>query len=353
MNNISKEEKRLDKRTSVKSIKNRKRAIHFIITFFLIVYTLITISPFYLLFVRSFVATKDSTELHLWIPKPEEFNMNYKYGSMATYYNMDLDEFKEEMDITGYVNPNLTMVQISEKYDIPEDKIISYLKPLVNYNGIFTIWKAGFLRSFKNTMIIVFGTLVAGGLFTIMSASVLARFRKKWHLRLYNLYIFSMIIPGAVLMLPRYIIITKYLGLYDSYLALILLGAQGGAIPIMLFTSYIATIPHELWESVAVDGGSRLQYFWHILLPNMKTPMAAYLAITLPGVWNNMIAGVLYLSKDKQPITSLISTLNGTYTTNYQAMYSGLLLSIIPILLVYFFFQKLFVSSAMLGAVKG
>lgn len=353
MNKIINDKKKLDRKTSIKSIKNKKNALRFGITLFLVIYTIITLVPFYFLFVRSFVATKDSTELHIWIPEPEEFNMNYKYGSMATYYNMDLDEFKEEMGITGYVNPNLTMTQIAEKYSVPEEMIIAYLKPLVNYNGIITIWKAGFLRAFLNTMIIVIGTLTIGGLLTIMTSSVLARFRKKWHLRLYNLYIFSMIIPGAVLMLPRYVIMTKYLGLYDSYFALILLGAQGGAIPIMLFTSYIATIPHELWESVSVDGGSRLQYFWHILLPNMKTPMAAYLAITLPGVWNNMIYGVLYLKKEHQPITSLISTLNGTYTTNFQAMYSGLLLSIIPILLVYFFFQELFVSSAMLGAVKG
>ncbi len=336
----------------IKRRRNQK-IFRVIVTTMLIVYTIVTIIPFYFLFVRSFVPTKDSTELHMWIPPAEEFNMNYKFGNMATYYNLDMAEFKEIMGIEGYVNPNLTLKQMAEKYDVPEGKIEEYLKPLVRFNGIITIWNEGFLRAVLNTMIIVVGTLSFGGMFTIMTSSVLARFKKKWHQNLYNLYIFSMIIPGAVTMLPCYVIMTKYLHLYNSYWALILLGAQGGAVPVMLFTSYISTIPEELWESVAIDGGSRITYFWRILLPNMKTPFAAYLAIVLPGVWNNMLNGLLYLKPAKQPITALISSLSGTYTTNFQAMYSGLFLSVIPMLIVYLAFQNLFVKSSMLGAVKG
>jgi len=331
----------------------KRKALRVIITILLIVYTLATITPFYFLFVRAFVATKDSTELHLWIPEAEEFNMNYKYGNMATYYNLDLEEFKQEMGLTGYINPNLTLEKISEKYDIPQQKIENYLKNFIRYNGFITIWNAGFLKAFFNTMLITVGTLVLGSVLTIMTGSVLAKFRKKWHQRLYNLYIFSMIIPGAVILLPQYTIITKYLGLYDNPLALILLGAQGGAIPIMIFTNAIASIPDELWESVSIDGGTRFTYFWHILLPNMKTPFASYVAIILPNVWNNVLNGMLYLKQDHQPITALISSLNGTYTTNYQAMYSGLLISIVPLLIIYLVFQNLFVQSSMSGAIKG
>lgn len=331
----------------------KKKLINGIVTVLLIIYALVTITPFYFLFVRSFVPTKDSTKLYLWLPPEEEFNMEFQYGNMAVYYNLDLEEFKNEMGLKGYINPNLSMKRISEKYDVPAEKIIAYLQPLVRYNGILTILKNGFVRSFFNTLIIVLGTLSVGGMLTIMTGSVLAKFRKKWHQNLYNLYIFSMIIPGAVTMLPCYMIMTKYLGLYDNFLALILLGAQGGAIPIMIFTSYIATIPDELQESVEMDGGTRLTYFWHILLPNMKTPFASYLAILLPNIWNNMLSGILYLKPEHQPITALISSLNGTYTTNYQAQFSGLFLSILPILIVYLAFQNLFVKSTMLGAVKG
>lgn len=342
-----------DEKSDRKKAVIKRRALRVFITTILIIYTIATITPFYFLFVRSFVGTKDSTQLHLWIPKAEEFNMNYKYGNMATYYNLDLEAFKAEMGLEGYINPNLSLEKIAEKYDIPEEKIADYLRNFIRYNGFITIWNAGFLRSFFNTMIITIGTLGIGSLFTIMTSSVLAKFRKKWHQNIYNLYIFSMIIPGAVILLPQYTIITRYLGLYDSFFSLILLGAQGGAIPIMIFTAAIAAIPNELRESVEIDGGSRLTYFYRIILPNMKTPFASYVAIILPNVWNNVLNGILYLKQAHQPITALISSLNGTYTTNYQAMYSGLLISIVPLLIIYLVFQNLFVESSMMGAVKG
>lgn len=336
----------------MKSSKTKKKIIRVCITLFLIIYVVITLIPFYFLFVRSFVSTKDSTELHLWIPPEEEVSLNYKYGNMSTYFNLDLQKFKEEMGLKGYINPNMTMEQIAEKYDIEPQKIKDYLRPLIRYNGFYTILQNGFLRSVLNTVIITGGTLMLGGMLTIMTGSVLAGFEKKWHRRVYSLYIASMIIPSTVTMLPCYMIVRK-LGLYDHYMALILMGAQGGAVPVMIFTSYIATIPKELRESVEIDGGNRMTYFLHILLPNMGTPFASYVAITLPNVWNNMLNGVLYLSPQKQPVTALISSLSGTYATNYQAMYSGLLMSIIPLLIVYLLFQNLFVQSAMLGAVKG
>lgn len=337
---------------AMKSNKTKKRLLRVLIITFLTVYVLITLIPFYFLLIRSFVPTKDSTSLHLWIPPAEEVNLNYKYGNLSTYYNLDLAKFKEEMGLSGYINPNLTMAKIAEKYEIDPQKIKDYLQPMLRFNGFYTIIQNGFFRSVGNTLIITGGTLALGGMLTIMTASVLAKFRKPWHRRLYNLYISSMIIPATVTMLPCYMIM-RTIGLYDNHLALILLGAQGGAVPVMIFTAFIATIPNELYESVEIDGGNRLTYFWHILLPNMGTPFASYVAITLPNVWNNMLNGVLYLSPEKQPVTALINSLSGTYATNYQAMYSGLFMSMLPLLVVYLVFQDLFVRSAMLGAVKG
>lgn len=332
--------------------KHKIKKSRIIITVVLILYTVITLIPFYFLFVRSFVATKDSTTLHLWIPPAEEVNMNYKLGNLATYYNLNMDEFKEKFGLSGYINPNTTMEKLVEKYNIDPQAIKDYLQPLIRFNGFYTIMNNGFLRSVGNTLIIVGGTLVLGGFLSIMTGSVLARFRKPWHRRVYNTYLLSMIIPSTVTMLPCFLIV-RNLGLYNHHLALILMGAQGGAIPIMIFTSFIATIPAELYESVQMDGGTRLTYFWHILLPNMATPLATYVAITLPNVWNNMLNGVLYLSPEKQPVTALINSLSGTYATNYQAMFSGLFMSVLPLLIVYLCFQDLFVKSSMAGAVKG
>jgi ABC-type glycerol-3-phosphate transport system permease component len=331
----------------------QKKSSKVIITIFLSLYVLITIMPFYFLFVRAFVPTKDATTLYMWLPKPEEVKQEARFGGIATYYNLKIDKFQADFGIKGYVNPQLSLGALAKKYNIPWDKIESYFAPFLRYNGFITAWQNGILKAFFSTLLVAVGSIAFGALLTIMTASVIARFKKRWHTFIYNLFLMSMIIPTAVTMLPNYLVMTKYLGLYDNYLALIILNIQGGAIPIMIFTSYISTIPDSLWESVRVDGGSRLAYFTRILLPNCKTPFASYVAILLPMIWNNLLASVLYLKPEHFTITALINNLQGTYTTNFQAVFSGLLISMIPILLVYLVFQNLFVKSAMLGAVKG
>lgn len=324
------------------------------ITIFLCVYVIITIIPFYFLFVRSFVPTKDTMTLHLWIPKAEEVSMKAQVGNIATYYNLDLVDFYGKMGVkASYVDPNLSLADLADKYNVPVQKIKDYIQPFVQFNGIFTAFQSGIVRSFFSTLLVAVCSIALGALLSIMTSSVIARFRKRWHTAVYNLFLLSMIIPAAITMLPNYLIITKYLHLYDNYLSLILLNIQGGAIPIMIFTTYISAIPESLRESVKVDGGSRLTYFIRILLPNCKTPIATYIAIMLPSIWNNLMGSILYLKPDHQTITALINNLQGTYSTNSQAIFSGLLLSMIPILLVYLVFQNLFVKSAMLGAVKG
>jgi ABC-type glycerol-3-phosphate transport system permease component len=275
------------------------------------------------------------------------------FGNMAVYFNLNITDFKQKMGLKGYIDPNLTMKEMAIEYGILEEKIINYLQPFIRYNGYYASFKNGFLNALLASLFVTGSIIPLGGFLSAMTGSVLARFRKKWHLNIYNVYMLSMIIPGSVIMLPTFLIMTKYLRLYDNYLALIFLGIQGGAIPIMIFTSYISSIPEELKESVLIDGGSHIRYFFSILLPNCTTPFAAYVAIMLPTNWNNMLNGILYLKQEHMTLPALVNTMNGTYTTNLQAIYAGLFISMVPLLIVFIIFQSLFVKSTMLGAVKG
>lgn len=326
-----------------------------IISFFIIGYIFITLLPFYFLFVRSFVSTQDSTELHFSIPKPKELKMSMKYGIMLSYFSIDPDDFKNQMGIDSYIDSNLTLEEISKDYKIPEAKILIYLRPYYVFSGWFAILKNEiFLHSIWGTLFVSAATISIGGFFGICTGYVLAGFRKKWHMYVYNYYLLQMIIPGVIVMIPIYIIITQYLHLVNSYWALILPGIQGGAVSTMIFTAYTSTIPYEIWESVAIDGGSRFKYFFSVLLPLVKTPFATFAAITLPWIWNDLLGGLLYLKPEKQTLIPLINTFTGgKFTTNFQALYAGLFISVLPLLVVYLFLQKLFIRSVMAGALKG
>jgi ABC-type glycerol-3-phosphate transport system permease component len=143
------------------------------------------------------------------------------------------------------------------------------------------------------------------------------------------------------------------LGMQDSYLPIILLHAKGGALSTMVFTSYIATIPRELRESVYMDGGKHYHYFFHVILPLMGTPFAVFASIAMPWFWNDLLHGLLFLRPENYTLPAFVAAIGGSQGRNFEAVYSGVLLSLVPILVVYLVFQKMFIRSAMAGAVKG
>jgi len=323
-------------------------------TLFLVVYAVVTLIPFYFLFIRSFVPTKASTQLHLWIPKPEEISMDSQLGNLATFYKIDLTGFKREMGIQGYINSSLTLREIAQDFNVPEDKMKAYFQNYITYNGIYAIFSGGnFISHVAGTVFIALASIIFGGFLGLATGSVLAGLRKRWHTWVYYLYLLQIAIAPIMIILPTYLIMTRVLNLYDSYLALILLYVKGGALSTMVFTTYAATIPVDLRESVEIDGGNLPTYFFRVLLPLAKTPFAVYASISLPVIWNDLLNGFLFLSPDKFTVIPLVNAFTGTFATNLQATYSGLLFATVPLLVVYLVFQRLFVRSALAGAVKG
>lgn len=336
------------------SSTKRLSASRIVITVFLIFYTVLTIFPFYILFVRTFVPTANSTELHLWIPEVDKFNLDSRLGNILVFLNMDTKAFKERFGIKGYLSPNLSFNQLADQYDIDKEDLRTYMQPILQYNGWFTILTGNkFIKSLFATIYTTAGMVVVGGFLGVATGSILAGFRKRWHLVAYNLYMLQMIIPPVMVMIPQFLIV-RNLHLFNTYFGLILFHVKGGALPAMIFTSYIAQIPKDLKESVEIDGGSFTQYFFNILLPLCKVPFATFAAILSPWFWNDLLYPLLFLKQDKYTLVPWINTfIGGEFATNYQVIYTGLFLTILPIVIVYFLFQKFFVKAALSGALKG
>jgi ABC-type glycerol-3-phosphate transport system permease component len=330
-----------------------KTRLNIAIGIFLVIYTVLTLFPFYTMFIRSFITTNDSTSFHLWIPKPKEFNMNAQFGSMSIYYNLQTDDFKNDMGINDYVDPNMTFNEIADEYNISKDKIIKYMAPYYTFNGWITILLGKqFRTSLFGTLFVTVMSIFLGGLLGMATGYVLAGFRKKWHFMVYNLYMLQMVIPPIMLMVPQFII-NRELHLTNSYIGLILFNLRGGAIPTMIFTAFISSIPKELRESIEIDGGGAYRYFSSIVFPLCKVPFATFLTIQLPLFWNDLLYPLLFLKPEKHTLTPWINHLMGQYATNFQTIYAGLLVSVLPVLIVYLVFQKMFVRAAMSGAIKG
>ena len=101
------------------SLSRQKRTFRTVAYVFMITYALLTLFPFYILFVRTFVSTKDSIDLHLWIPRGEELSMDAEIGNLAVNYNVDIKKLKTDLGIKGYLNPRDSLKVIAEKNNVP------------------------------------------------------------------------------------------------------------------------------------------------------------------------------------------------------------------------------------------
>jgi raffinose/stachyose/melibiose transport system permease protein len=199
----------------------------------------------------------------------------------------------------------------------------------------------------------------------LLTGYALAGLRRRDQMVVYNIYLLQMVIPTVLIIIPQFILIQRLIGLvpgsaqpgavrYAAQLsALVLIFIKGGALSTMVFTTGINQIPAEMEESAQLDGASRMQFFWKVLLPLMKVPIATVSVIMLPVFWNAFFEPYVYLDAANATVLPLIASYGGTFSTNFQIIFTGVFVSVLPLLLVYLLLRKLFIRSVMAGAIKG
>ncbi len=351
------------------SVSGRRRILRVAILAFFFVYVILTLMPFYFLFVRTFVATADSTDMWWWLPPEEEVNMNAEIGNLSIFLNLDIAEIKAEWGIplTEYVEPRWDLNRISEEYDIPLETIRATLTPFGRFNGWIVLLGggSGFWSSIGRTAIVTALGVIGINVLGIMTGSALAGLRFRYQRWIYAIFLVSVVIPPFLLLLPQFLMVNLIQGVIPgsqesglvrevSQLAvLVFLYIQGGALSTMIFTSAIGAIPREMEESAEIDGASRWEYIRHILLPLMKVPIAGLTVIVLPFFWNDFLAPFVYLDPTNTTLQPLIQSFVGQYTTNFRIVFTGVFVSILPLVFIYIIFRKWFVAGVMEGAVKG
>ncbi|MBZ0099609.1 MAG: hypothetical protein K8F30_11020 [Taibaiella sp.] len=108
----------------------RKRMLRLFALAVMLIYTIVTLFPFYALFIRSFVGTKDSAELHLWIPEADPVNMDMQVGNLAVFYDLDLNVLKKAVGIpeSEFIMSRTSLRQMAQQYDVPEEEIENFFE---------------------------------------------------------------------------------------------------------------------------------------------------------------------------------------------------------------------------------
>jgi ABC-type glycerol-3-phosphate transport system permease component len=242
--------------------------------------------------------------------------------------------FKLPQDIFGYP-PRI----------FPENPILS--------NYIYIFQEKNLLGVLKNTFVIALASTFLSLFFTSLGGYGFAKFEFPGKKILFAILLATMIIPGAVMMVPSFVIMRK-LGWVDTFLPLIIPGAAN-AFGIFFFRQYIASINDELMDAARIDGATEFGIFWRIILPIIAPGLTSLGLIFFMGSWNNYLGPLIYLkSPANQTITLAINALSGgAGLTAWGEQMAMSVISLLPLLIIFLIFQRQFVEGITAGAVKG
>ncbi len=227
-----------------------------------------------------------------------------------------------------------------------------------NYINLFTVIPYG--RYFLNTTYITVISVIGGALVSSLVAFGFARLRFPGRSVLFIVMLSTMMIPFPVIMIPTFSLF-KSLGWIDTFKPLIIptviTGAPGGAFYIFLLRQFFMSIPRELDEAARIDGCSYLGLYWKIMLPLAKPGLLAVGLYLFMAKWNNLMGPLIYLNSEHKRTLSLGLALL-TKQPEEPVLYLNLLmggafLSMIPVLVIFFFLQRYFIQGTVVSGVKG
>jgi ABC-type glycerol-3-phosphate transport system permease component len=253
------------------------------------------------------------------------------------------------------IGPFLWMVSTSFK--LPTDQFTRTLIPptftLQNFRDLFSV-DINFLQLFLNSTFISL-LIMAGQLVTCsMAAFCFAVLNFKYRNFLFTMLLITLMIPAQVTLIPNFIVF-KWLGLIGSSVPLWLPAWWGGAFGTFLLRQYFLTIPRDLVEAARIDGASLLEIWWKIYMPLAKPALAALAIFTFKDAWNDLIHPLVYMPA--VPNTTLTVGLaffqqQVNQSGKFTILMAGALISILPLVLVFFLAQKQFIEGIALSGVK-
>lgn len=220
-------------------------------------------------------------------------------------------------------------------------------------NFVVAFQKANMLRGFLNTGIALIFVLLFSILISSMLAYVLDRFRFPGSGIIHNLFMFASLIPGIATQVTVYQIMYS-LGLINHLYGYIIVLCGTDIISIYIFLQFFENLPKALDESAILDGCTYFGVFFKILLPLLKPAIVTSCLLKGVSVYNEYYMSNLYLqSSDLKTISVALYTFTGPYGNQYNYICAGVIITIIPILLLFLFFQRQVYSGMAAGAVKG
>lgn len=215
-----------------------------------------------------------------------------------------------------------------------------------------SITKGRLMTYMKNDLIISMLKVPLGIFVEALAAFALTRLNIKHKTGLFIFFLIGMMLPMQTALVPINVIYSK-LGLINTYFGLFYVYVGFGiSYGILILRGFFRGIPKDIDEAAHIDGCTKWRLFWNIILPIAKPAVATLVITDFLATWNEyLLASVIINDNTKKTVPVGIMTFVGEHGTDYGYLCAGVLLSVIPVMMIYLMFQRYFVEG-MAGAVK-
>ncbi|MBP1309699.1 multiple sugar transport system permease protein [Paenibacillus sp. 1182] len=206
------------------------------------------------------------------------------------------------------------------------------------------------LNSLTIVVISTIGAVLSSSLIAFGFARLKFKGRNLW----FALMMVTLMLPGDVVLVPQYIIFTK-LGWINTILPLVVPSFFGMPFFIFLMVQFIRTIPAELDEAATIDGCGKFRLYFRIILPLLKSSLATAAIFSFYWKWEDLLGPVLYLNSPEKYTVSIALKmfLDSESASNWGGMFAMSILSLLPVIAVFFAFQKQIVEGMSTSGLKG
>jgi raffinose/stachyose/melibiose transport system permease protein len=215
-------------------------------------------------------------------------------------------------------------------------------------------WKFGIAKYILNSVIVTVIAVLINIAISMMAAFALARYQFRGRNLLLYFILGGLMLAPEVSLIPLFRILTT-LKIYDTYLAMILPNvAFGLPFTTFLIRSYMLGLPRDYEEAAVIDGASPLGVFWHVIVPLCRPILASAMLLDAMRVWNEFMFALTFIVSDNLKTMPLgLMSFAGALREQWTVVMAGIIISAIPMIVLYLLTQKQFIRGLAAGGIKG
>ncbi|WP_243226871.1 carbohydrate ABC transporter permease [Microbacterium sp. CIAB417] len=224
----------------------------------------------------------------------------------------------------------------------------------LDFSAIISFWTGiDFTQKLLNSVLISGSVAIIAALISLLSAYAIGIGRIRGRVWVLAVFMLAFTIPQEALVYPLFIL-SRDTGLYDTKLGIIIiLSVLQSAFGTYMLSSVLGSFPPEVLEAARIDGASRRQVLWHIVLPLTRPTLAVLVTFFFIWTWNDFFLPLVLLpSSANQTVSVALGALSGQYTSDPTALAAASLAGILPALIFFLIFQRTLMRGVNIGAIK-